>query len=173
MFTGRRQRERGQSLTELALILPILIVLLLATADFARLLNTMITIESAAREAADYATLYPWQWDPTDPPDNRSNTIATMERRACIAASFLPEYEGTEDTCSNPSFAYEIDTGDAGVAANQCHTIPRNSVPCNVIVTLTYRFDLIAPVGLLGLPPSFVFERPAVFAMADFEIDQL
>jgi hypothetical protein len=38
-------------------------------------------------------------------------------------------------------------------------------------VTLTYRFDLIAPTGLLGIPPSMTFSRTAIFAISDFEID--
>jgi hypothetical protein len=93
-----------------------------------------------------------------------------MERRACVAASNLPEYVGDGATCTNPTFNYTIET-PAGVAVDACHTLPRSATPCNVVVTLTHRFDLVAPTGLLGLPSSFSFERTSVFAMSDFELD--
>jgi TadE-like protein len=50
-----RSRSRGQSLAEFTLILPILLVLLLTVADFGRLFAAGITIESAARAAAETA----------------------------------------------------------------------------------------------------------------------
>jgi len=145
---------------------------MLAIGDFARLYNTMIVVETAAREAADSGTLYPWQWDAT----NQSNTVAEMERRACVAAGALPEYDDPDSDpgtgCANPAFAYTLDTGDAGVGAAGCPTVPRTSTPCNVRVDLSYTFDLILPSGLLGLPSSFTFTRTSVFAVSDFEVDQ-
>jgi hypothetical protein len=47
--------SRGQSLAEFTLILPIMLVLLLTVADFGRLFASGITIESAARAAAETA----------------------------------------------------------------------------------------------------------------------
>jgi len=46
---------RGQSLVEFTLVVPILLVLLITVADFARLFATGITVESAARDAAEMA----------------------------------------------------------------------------------------------------------------------
>jgi hypothetical protein len=176
----RRDRERGQSVVELALIVPLLFFLLLAIADFARIYTTMLTIDSAAREAADFGTLYPWYWkgDPSDPVSNHSKTVEGMRERACVAASTLTDYSGPDDNCANPSFAYDLDASPAGVSEDQCFAVPRASIPCNVIVTLTYDFDLIIPVNIqfgdttLGLPSGFTFERQATFAISDFEIDE-
>ena len=50
-----RRRPRGQSLTEFALVFPLLLVLLLTVADFGRIFAAGITIESAARAAAETA----------------------------------------------------------------------------------------------------------------------
>ena len=159
-------------MTEFAVILPILALLLLAIGDFARLYSTMITVEAGAREAADSGTLYPWQWDPA----NRPNTVAEMERRACVATKALPEYDDPDDDaatgCANPSFAYTLDSTPAGVTEDNCPNVPRLSTPCNVRVDLTFTFDLIAPGGLLGLPSSFTFTRSSTFALSDFEVDQ-
>ncbi len=56
------RRSRGQAIVELALIMPVLIVLLAAGADLARLFHSQVAIESAARagalEAADNPTSF-------------------------------------------------------------------------------------------------------------------
>lgn len=48
----RRHRSRGQSLVELALILPVFLLLLLTAIDLGRLLYSQITITNAAKEGA-------------------------------------------------------------------------------------------------------------------------
>jgi hypothetical protein len=48
---------RGQSVVEFALILPILLVLLLAIADFGRVFAAGVTVESAARAGAELAAV--------------------------------------------------------------------------------------------------------------------
>lgn len=50
-------RQRGQSLVELALILPLLCVLLLGAADFARALSAYIALGNVAREGAHYGSM--------------------------------------------------------------------------------------------------------------------
>ncbi|MDI3340570.1 MAG: TadE/TadG family type IV pilus assembly protein [Sphaerobacter sp.] len=54
-----RQHARGQSLVELALVLPILCVMLLGAADVARAVSVYITLGNVAREGAHYASLSP------------------------------------------------------------------------------------------------------------------
>ncbi len=170
-----RSSEHGQALTELALIVPLLLILLLGIADFARLYTTMLTVESAAREAADYGAFYSrnWEGDPTDPTSNFSKTVVDMEERACVAASSLPDYSGSGGTCANPAFAYELqDMGNANCADKD------NATPCRVKVTLTYVFHLFAPLNInffnvqLGLPSTLTFQRDSTFAISDFKLDQ-
>ncbi|MHB1319481.1 MAG: TadE/TadG family type IV pilus assembly protein [Anaerolineae bacterium] len=48
-------RERGANLVELALILPLLLLLVAAVADFGRAFNSYIVINNAAREGARFA----------------------------------------------------------------------------------------------------------------------
>jgi PKD domain/TadE-like protein len=59
---GTSDRSRGQATVELVLILPVLLLLLVAAADLARLFHATISIESAARagamEAASHPTSY-------------------------------------------------------------------------------------------------------------------
>ncbi|ABO50629.1 TadE family protein [Desulforamulus reducens MI-1] len=47
-----RQSQRGQTLVELALILPILVVMLMGTIEFGRIFFTYLTVTHASREVA-------------------------------------------------------------------------------------------------------------------------
>ena len=53
----RRSRQRGQSLVEFALVLPIFIALVMGIADFGLGLKTWITMTNSVREAARYAAI--------------------------------------------------------------------------------------------------------------------
>lgn len=48
----RDQRDGGAALLEMALVLPILVMLLMGIIEFGRAYNTMVSIQSAAREGA-------------------------------------------------------------------------------------------------------------------------
>jgi len=52
-----RDAERGQSLVEFALVLPVLILLLMGIVDFGRILSIHELISVAARDGARYASI--------------------------------------------------------------------------------------------------------------------
>lgn len=54
-----RRSSRGQSLVELALALPFLILVLVGVLDLGRLLNSYVVITNAAREGARYGIDHP------------------------------------------------------------------------------------------------------------------
>jgi hypothetical protein len=62
----RSRSERGQGLVEFALVLPLLMILLLGVADFGRIFSAGITLEAAARDAAE-ATAIERLHNPPDP----------------------------------------------------------------------------------------------------------
>ena len=76
----RRSTRSGQALVELALILPIMLMLLLATVDLGRLFYSQITITNAAREAAIQASQ-----DPTSYTHGTCN--ATTSKVVCAAVN--------------------------------------------------------------------------------------
>lgn len=167
---AHRLRPRGQSLVEFALVVPLLLLFFVAVADFARLYTTMTTIESAAREAADYGSFQSAYW--TDEPGVR----VQMTHRACLASSTLPDYDGTTDamaaTCSNPTVAIALDPPDSV----SCSVSTREP-PCRVTATLTYDFHLILPLHIdlgggqsFGFPDHLTFERASTFAMTDLQL---
>jgi Flp pilus assembly protein TadG len=165
----RHGNERGQSIVEFALVLPLMMIILLAIVDFGRIYTTMMTVESAAREGADFATtLGAEHWDPA----TYTITEAEMERRSCVAASNLPDYVGDAVSCTNPAFTYCLTYSTGGPclpydSAQQCEN-PDRVPPCLVTVTLTYDFHLFAPV--IGLPTTLTFDRDSTFAMTDIDL---
>jgi hypothetical protein len=183
----RRRLETGQSVVEFALVLPLMVFMLLAIVDFARIYTTMMSVESAAREAADYGTtLGAGKWVASgSSPTPAEATEAEMRRRACIAASDLtgyadPDSDPTTGNCTNPTFTYCMTPTVGGPcgpldASAGCDD-PLRTTPCRVTVTLSYEFRLIAPLGIdfygvrLGFPASITFQRDSTFAMTDIDI---
>lgn len=53
------ERERGQSLVEFAVILPLLLMIVLATVDLGMGFRTYIALTNAAREGARWISIYP------------------------------------------------------------------------------------------------------------------
>jgi Flp pilus assembly protein TadG len=171
---------RGQSLVELAIILPILLFMAIAVFDFARVFTAAITIEAAAREAADFGGLYPWHWDTSDP-NAETSTAANMVDRACTAASTLNDYVGDDPDvtdpaqCTNPTVTYVLhnDTAHAN-----CFDVPRDETPCRVEVRVEHDFQVIVPLRLnfggtvLGLPNEITLSRVSTFAISNFELDE-
>ncbi len=68
-------REKGQGLTEFALILPILLLLLLGIIEGGRIIWAYITVQNAAREAARYAVTGQPFACPDDPPNDPDWTV--------------------------------------------------------------------------------------------------
>lgn len=57
------KKQKGQSLVELAIMLPILLIILLGIVDFGRVFYAYVTITNASREGARYGSLYPLSTD--------------------------------------------------------------------------------------------------------------
>lgn len=54
----KRRRERGQSLVEFSIVLPVFMVLLMGVLDFGRVIWATNTLQAAAREAARFAIVH-------------------------------------------------------------------------------------------------------------------
>jgi PKD repeat protein len=73
---GRAARQsRGQSLVELALILPVLLVLLAAALDLGRVFYATISLNNAAREGAMAAAGAPTSYNAGQPCDTTTNLV--------------------------------------------------------------------------------------------------
>jgi Flp pilus assembly protein TadG len=152
---------------EFAIVAPVMILMVVAIADLGRVYTSAVAVEAAAREAADYGSFQASNWS-TTPTDNRSTTLAGMERRACTAAwgSHLEDYAepaGTvsHSTCTNPSFSYSLDPDDPSCS------VATTEPPCVVHVRMTYQFNLF--LGIPPFPSSITLVRDSRFQMQDLQ----
>lgn len=130
-----RRRSRGQSLVELALILPVLMLLFAGTVDLGRVFYSQITIENAAKEGALEAARNPTSFDNTKPCDTVTNRVL------CLV---LNEAKGS---------LYEITASDVSLACSPspCPTDP--VLGDTVTVTVAGHFTLLTPFVAQVLGP--------------------
>lgn len=151
------------------MLLPFMLFLAVAVADFGRLFTSMIAIESAAREAADYGAMQgKLKWDSGNAAQLAANE-AEMRARACTAASTLSDYAGdpvgtANMTCTNPSFAYTYDV-ERPPSSGNCATQAEFDDPCIVHVTLTYSFHMFLDIA--PFPAILTVTRESRFAISD------
>ena len=149
------------------MVVPIMFVLVIAVADFGRVFTSGITVEAAARVAADYGgSLGAARWDETDAATMSLND-AEIRRRACSAASQLPDYTGypgPDDTsgCTSPTVTWNL-VHPAGVT--NCAAPTGFDKPCWVHVVVTYDFHTFIPI--LPVQDTFTLSRESWFAISD------
>ena len=123
---GPRGASRGQAIVELALILPVAIVLLATAADLARLFNSQVVVESAARAGALEAARNPTSYLTGQPCDDRLNRVVCAVQAEAEGSSLSIQSSDIALTCE-PSPCGEV-LGD------------------RVAVAVTGQFGLITPI---------------------------
>jgi len=88
----KRQREKGQSLVEFVIVLPILLIILAGVLDLGRLYFAYVAVTDAAAEGAAYAAIHP-----TD--------SAEVVSRAQEASGGLVQLEADMVTIDRPAIA--------------------------------------------------------------------
>lgn len=112
---GTSRTSRGQSLVELALILPFLVAFVGGATDFARAFQASMTLESAVRTAAEYLAT-----NSTDATD----AAADAQRIVCLEARNIPGWTqggGGPETCTAPSVSvvsFAVSSASPGSATN-------------------------------------------------------
>lgn len=138
--TRTRRAPRGQALAEFALILPILLGLVGAGIDFARAFEGSMTLQTAARNAAEAAA---YDSSVTNPAQ------ATVRARAVICAEaqrlpgFQPGAGGNVATCTNPTVSATWVRSTTAPGANEKYPL------VTVTVTTAMDFQLTVPWPLL------------------------
>jgi Flp pilus assembly protein TadG len=131
-----RRSSRGQSLVELALILPFLLAFAGAATDFARGYQAWMTLESGVRNAAEFVAT------------NSANATAAAtdaRRIVCLEATVIPGFTpGTgpspNETCTAPVVTVPLFTLDVVAAGD-----PRGTAH----VRATVPFDTLFPYPFL------------------------
>ena len=137
--TDRRRRSpRGQAMAEFAIILPILLALVGGGIDFARAFEGAITLQTAARNAAEAVA-----YNVTDPSLAEAHARAVVCAETQRLAGFVAGSGGSVATCTNPVMAVTYTTDPTAPGANVRYPL------VTVSVTTSLAFDLIVPWPLL------------------------
>jgi hypothetical protein len=121
-LSALRHGRRGQSLTEFALTLPVVLLVVLFGLDFGRVFLGWVTLTSATREAANFAAMNPSAWG-AEP-----NFVAQAEYSRLVTA----ETVGANCTMPTPVPDPVFPSG--------------TSLGSPASVTITCRFHLITPM---------------------------
>jgi Flp pilus assembly protein TadG len=151
---GRRNSDAGGALVELALVLPVLVLVFVGTVDFGRVFHTSQTLVNAARAGVQYGAHSP----------ARTADIAGMETTAETATSTPGIDAVATRLCQCAS-----DTGTFSAtapSANDCSTPEATSCPgghrvITVTVTTTKTFNTLMGGGLPGFLQSLPLTRTA------------
>jgi Flp pilus assembly protein TadG len=138
---GRKRtlRERGQALVEFALVVPILLILAFGIADFGMGFKTSITVTNATREGARLGAVgwpagsYPGDCR-SDPPT--TDAEKTIVRRVCNALAV--SQTALDQDVTNVSVSFVERNGLTGMQTGD-----------SVVVSLSYRYDFITPLGAM------------------------
>jgi Flp pilus assembly protein TadG len=132
--------ERGVTLVEFALVVPVVLLMLIACIDFARVVNASVTIQNASREGARYAALNPG--------------VSTLAIRDHLAGTVLPLDAGLVTVGVTASTS--TDPRCAAVAPTSCNWAAGQPAPTKTTVTVSYPWS--ATVWLIG-PMLFAATR--------------
>lgn len=122
-MTGRRRRSRGQGLVELALVLPVLLLIFMGIVDFGRAIYAYNSVSNAAREGARVGIV-----------DQRMTGGAY---NAAIEAANQATALGL-----NPTNAAQVQVTFPDPDGN----CPSVSVGCTIRVRVQYQFSAITPI---------------------------
>lgn len=149
-----RQHEDGGALVELALVLPVLILVFVGTVDYARVFHTSQALNNAARAGARYGSHTP----------ARSGDIAGMQTAATTATNITGVTAVASRSCqcatSAGIFSATLPT------ANDCTSPEATSCPgthrvVTVSVTTSKTFTTIMSGGLPSFMQSVNLSRTA------------
>ena len=142
LSVGRRgrQRSRGQALVEMALVLPVLVLIMLGFVDVARMAFAYNNLENAARSGTRVAAV------------NQIETSAGCSREAPIVDLSNPTWSIKACTVSE-AVGLNLTPADVSVAYSRppsqptlgC-TKPNLHVGCLVTVTVTYSLSPLTPI---------------------------
>ncbi len=98
-----RPRQRGQALVELALIVPLLLLLSMAALDLGRVFYAQITIADAAREGALEAAQDPTSFQSGQPCDATTNRVMCRVLVESQGSFYTVSPSDVTDTCQDSS----------------------------------------------------------------------
>lgn len=109
-----KNRERGQSLAEFALVAPIFLMLVFAIVDFGMGFHAWITVTNSAREGARLGAV---QADSTQIEDRVRDTSSTLDQARLTVAITNAQGDPGESVVVDVDYEYDLITPLAGIVA--------------------------------------------------------
>ena len=162
-FRFQRRRQKGQGLVEFALALPILLLVIMAIVDFARLVVIYTAVSNGAREGSRYGSIGGLESD-TSPQYLDCAGIRAAVRRSAGAVVQL----------SDADIVISYDDGNLSNIFTTCDAGPTASAISNgdrVVVEVSTTYRAITPIAgdMIGsLPLSFTAARTIVKGGIEF-----
>ena len=153
MTRGRFGSDRGSAVVELAVAMPLLVLILAATIDFARVFHMAENLQDAARAGAQYGA---------QSPSNSSNT-ATMQSTATSATALTGVTATAARTCkcATSSGVYSDTSPSNDCTTAESTVCPTGHRVITVTVTTTKTFSTIFTGILPGILNSTALTRQA------------
>lgn len=133
---NRRSEQLGQGMVELALLLPLLLIILFGTLDLGRAFYTYVALTNAAREAARYAAV------------NDTNASSSQ-----VLAEFTAANGSDISGCASGSLTFQGSGGGSG----QDYTV---TVSCRFTLVTPFMAALLNATGnqiTIGSTATFVW----------------
>lgn len=140
-----KNREEGQSLVEMAISLPVILLILSGLLDLGRIYYLNIALEEAAAEAAVYLAISPECPDDTVPqtkcqnPNNalyRAENAGNDEFDSALAEWNIPFDSAKESAGWRSPFGQDV----SGSSSSDC-----SSIGCTVVIQVRYPFEFLTP----------------------------
>jgi Flp pilus assembly protein TadG len=139
----RSRRHRGQSIAEFAVILPLMLGLFGAAVDFARMYNSWINLESATRDAAEYAAT-----------KSITQADALTQSKRIVCGAF-----GKVATCTDPSVTVTFSSSTTAAGASVKNPL------ATVLVTVSTTFHTLYPYPFVTNHGTLTFGSSRTYAV--------
>jgi hypothetical protein len=162
-FLRRRAAPRGQALVEMAIILPILILLLLLAVDFGRVFFGWVALNNVTRIGANEAARFPGEWESGGTPDATdpyyARMLADMKSMNCDGDA---NDDGTLDAADLPNAVFVDRTDDPA---------DPYEVGDEVSVTLDCDFGFLTPIVSAIMGDRLTISASSTFLVFGGEIN--
>jgi Flp pilus assembly protein TadG len=143
----RARREEGQALVELALAMPLLLLLVMAIIQFGIMLSEYSSLVNAGRAGARALALGRGLSNPCDPAV-KAAMASTAGQFSIPSSDITPSFSSTKDFCGTSS-------GCTYVYASSCNTSGNENQSDDAEVTITYPYTLsVFGLGVMHLTLS-------------------
>jgi Flp pilus assembly protein TadG len=150
--------ESGNALVELAVCLPLLVLTLIGTADFARVFYTSIELTNAARAGAQYGSRNPGQ----------SSSPSLMQTTATGAVNITGVTATAARLCQCASDAGAFsDTTPVNSCTTAVTTACTGGLHRVMTVTVTTQKTFTTIVNYIGIPASMALTRAATLRVSE------